>query len=32
MEYNISDMQRVMRGFKMIMTGDSREPSYDTPE
>jgi len=32
MEDNISDMQRVMRGIKMMFPGDSREPSYDHPE
>lgn len=32
MEDNISDMQRVMRGIKLAMPGDSREPSYDHPE
>ncbi|RUM36796.1 MAG: ferredoxin, partial [Desulfobulbus sp.] len=32
MEDNISDMQRVMRGIKLVMPGDSREPSYDHPE
>ncbi len=32
MEDNISDMQRVMRGIKMMFPGDPREPSYDHPE
>ncbi len=32
MEDNISDMQRVMRGIKLQLPGDSREPSYDHPE
>jgi uncharacterized 2Fe-2S/4Fe-4S cluster protein (DUF4445 family) len=32
MEDNISDMQRVMRGIKMMFPDDPREPSYDHPE